>query len=464
MFYFYIIYSLILFVRRNVPYNVHFTATSYCHRGHSKCATLQCLKMSAGLTTELPPETDSLFSATVSAADSATHLTVGAPGPSLLAALPPLFQEAATHFLGEQATNPHMFQYGPELGTATFRQELAAFLSRRYGDPVAADQLVLTTGATNGLHLVTSRLVRPGGVVFVENPTYFIALNLLSGDMGLEVVPVDMLRDGVDIAALERSVERAAAGRSVETEAERHWGAIYTIPTFHNPTGVTLGRQRGEQLIAVARRWNLLVVCDDVYNLLSYSPLAVSRLKTLDTAPGGLVISNGSFSKILAPGVRLGWLEAPPRLVAALASSGVLLSGGSQNNVMSGLVTSLLSLGHLDTLLDTAIATYSQRMEAAVSILQSGLPASWSVLNPRGGYFLWIETDIEDLKSFVSWLRTKKKILVMHGSHASPNTHLEKREENCCMNSFRVSIAYYDLPKLEYACNDLCSAAKEYFV
>ena len=120
---------------------------------------------------------DSLFSAQVGGSSEVTHLTVGAPGSSLLSRLPPMFTEASNSLLSEAASEV-MFQYGPVAGTEHFRQELAKFLTRRYGDSdVNKDELILTTGATNGLHLVTSSLVRSGGVVFVENPSYFIACN-----------------------------------------------------------------------------------------------------------------------------------------------------------------------------------------------------------------------------------------------------------------------------------------------
>ena len=408
---------------------------------------------------------DSLFSAQVQE-DSITHLTVGAPGPSLLSRLPSLFREASESFLTEDSQ--FMFQYGPEAGTEHFRRELAHFLTRRYSDggevgEVSPGDLVLTTGATNGLHLVTSSLVRTGGLVFVENPTYFIALNILSGDMGLTVVPVNMTKQGMEVTELEESIAEAAKNQDINVTDGRFWGMIYTIPTFHNPTGVTVTRNVGERLISVAKKWKLLILCDDVYNLLNYSrTIEFSRLKALDTQGEGHVISNGSFSKILAPGVRLGWLEAPRHIVAKLSSSGVLLSGGAQNNLMSGMVTSLMTLGHLDTHLDHSLRVYGERMDLAVRILGTGLPPSWSLSHPGGGYFLWIQTDQLDLENFINWLKNEKKITVMPGNFASPNSHLERLDKECFKNSFRISIAYYDLAELEKACNDLCCASTEF--
>jgi len=402
---------------------------------------------------------DSLFSCRPG--DSSVHLTVGAPGDELLTKLPPLFHEATSHCLSQ--TGAGLFQYGPELGTKQFRTELAKFLSLRYGEPVAADHLVLTCGATNGLHLVTSCLVKQGGVVFVENPTYFIALNILHGDMGLSVCPVDINQDGIDVEVLEESIKTVAANHDTKTDDGRYWGMIYTIPTYHNPTGITMTQSVGENLIKIAKKYNLLVLCDDVYNLLSYDELPFSRLKCLDKDfEVGNVISNGTFSKILAPGVRMGWLEAPSHVVKKLKESGVLLSGGSQNNLMSGTVTSLLQLGSLDRLLDESIKIYKERMDEAVDILQHHLPSNWTVKHPGGGYFLWIETDVNNIEDFTTWLQQEKNLVVMKGQLASPFTHLQTTNGNCFSNCFRISIAYYELKAIVSACRHLCDAAKQF--
>ena len=151
-------------------------------------------------------ETDSLFSQVIG--DTKINLSIGAPGPDLLSKLSPMFSEGCSNVLSRGSDS--LFQYGPETGTKLYRRELSQFLSSRYGSPVHPDQLILTTGATNGLHLAVSSLVKRGGLVFVENPTYFIALDILKKDLGLEVVPVDMTEDGVDVESLESKIKSAA--------------------------------------------------------------------------------------------------------------------------------------------------------------------------------------------------------------------------------------------------------------
>ncbi len=173
-----------------------------------------------------------------------------------------------------------------------------------------------------------------------------------------------MTPTGVDTAALEQAVReecRPTTGSSTSNNSStsgRFWGMFYTIPTFHNPTGITMSLSTCKTVVDIAAKNNLLVVCDDVYNLLRYDAVdddqPPSRLKAVD--PHGLVVSIGTFSKILSPGIRLGWLELPPALVPRFTNSGILLSGGAVNNYMSGIVASLLQLNllgaHLDMLLD----------------------------------------------------------------------------------------------------------------
>lgn len=413
-------------------------------------------------TTSLETDTawDSLFTGRV---DSVLiNLTIGAPGQSILSSLPQLFLSASSHRLTSNLGS--LFQYGPEVGIRQYRVELAKFLTRRYQDTVLEDELLLTCGATNGLHLAISSLVRQGGTVFVEDPTYFIALSLLSGDMGLRVVPIRMGEEGMDTEHLQEMVAKEATRNGgANTSNNRFWGMIYTIPTFHNPTGITFSSQTGRSLVQIARQAGLLVFCDDVYNLLPYRQLEYSRLKALDSKDEGCVISNGTFSKILAPGVRLGWLEAPPHLVKRLVQSGVLQSGGSQNNYVSGIVTSMLELKLVDQQLDKCIQVYHERMDSAVNMLEKGLPQSWKVKHPHGGYFLWVVGDGGDLGSFCQWLEKEKGVVVLLGSKASPYTFMGEEVMGNMGNCFRISIAYYDVEKIVDGCRVICEAVKEFF-
>ena len=161
---------------------------------------------------------------------------------------------------------------------------------------MAPGDLVTTCGATSGLQLAATVLLARTGVVFVEDPTYFISLSIISGDLGLRVVAIPMDEEGIDVVELEEAVRREREVMGAVEEG-RFWAMVYTIPNYHNPTGFTMTKERGKQLIDVASRHAMLVLCDDVYNLLSYSPPPYSRLRALEDGQA-CVISNGSLSKV----------------------------------------------------------------------------------------------------------------------------------------------------------------------
>ena len=393
---------------------------------------------------------DSLFSNRPLTPDF-VDLTIGAPGPELLCNLPPIFLRATKHRMENDQGN--LFQYGPETGISAFKQELANFLSRRYGDrPVIREELLTTCGATSGIQLAATVLLDRKGVVFVEDPTYFISLSILCKDLGLKVVPVPMTEEGIDVSELEKAVLKEREG--IVSQSDRYWAMVYTIPNFHNPTGVTMSPVRGKKLIELATKQDMLVVCDDVYNLLSYSPVPFSRLRALQQDHDHCVISNGTFSKILAPGVRLGWMEASPHIVAKLANSGFLQSGGSMNNLTSGIATSLISLGLLDKQLDHCKEVYGARMAAALKELTL-LPAGWSVESPGGGYFLWIKAE-RDLAAFCRKIE-ENGVAVLPGPRASSS-----QSPQSCNNAIRISIAYFTEEKIALACKTIVKLACDF--
>ena len=317
---------------------------------------------------------------------------------------------------------------------------------------MTSEELVTTCGATSGLQLLATVLLDKNGVVFVEDPTYFISSSILAKDLGLKVVPVPMAKDGIDIEELKQAVLKEKAG--VVCDQDRFWAMVYTIPTYQNPTTTTMSPEKGRMLIEVATQENMLVVCDDVYNLLSYSPFPFSRLRALQQEHENCVISNGTFSKILAPGVRLGWIEAPPAIVSKLAASGFLQSGGSMNNLTSGIATSLLSLGLLDVQLDHCKQVYGARMNTALRELER-LPEGWYVESPGGGYFLWI-TAPQNLSVFCDKLE-KNGVRVLPGSRASSSSPPSSNLYASC----RLSIAFFTEEKIALACKTIVIVASE---
>jgi DNA-binding transcriptional MocR family regulator len=149
---------------------------------------------------------------------------------------------------------------------------------------VAKESLVLTSGATSGLWLTATLFLRRSKpVVFVEKPTYFLATDVLAGDLGLDLIGVDMDEEGMKADQLEAKISQERLKRGQDGDEDgRFWALLYLVPTFHNPTGSCTSETRARQLVAVARRHRVLVVCDDVYNLLHYGPSPPQRLLAFD--------------------------------------------------------------------------------------------------------------------------------------------------------------------------------------
>jgi DNA-binding transcriptional MocR family regulator len=274
------------------------------------------------------------------------------------------------------ATNdPRILQYGIEAGDGYFRRTLAGFLTARYATVVDEELLFVTAGASSALDLLCTLYTQPGDVIFVEEPTYFLALRIFE-DHGLEAVPIPMDDEGLNIDVLEQRV------------ANYDPKFIYTIPVFQNPSGITLSVKRRDRLVELARRENFLVVADEAYQFLPYSGSQTGSFAEY-TSEAEQIISVNSFSKILAPGLRLGWIQGHSAVINRLSSCGLLESGGGMNPYTSALVRGLIESGGLDENITNLQSAYSQRLNAMDAALREHLPeAEYST--PQGGFFFWV--------------------------------------------------------------------------
>jgi DNA-binding transcriptional MocR family regulator len=348
-------------------------------------------------------------------------LAIGQPSPWLLPV--EAMAKAAAHCTGHP--DCVLLAYGAEQGDGHFRVALSKFLGKIYVQPIDAAQLLVTNGASQAIDLICTLFSKAGDTIFVEEPTYFLARKIFA-DHQLKPVSLPMDADGLIVEAVEEELERTRPA------------FLYTIPTYHNPTSVCLSASRREKLVELSRRYDIMVVADEVYHPLSYTsapppPLAVSCVSAK-------VISLGSFSKILAPGLRLGWLQAAPALVERIVQCGLLDSGGGLNPFTSGVVRSAMELGLMDENLTLLKETYSRRMQTMGAALRSRLPASARFIDPAGGFFIWLSlpegTDTLDLLAKAK----SRNVEFMPGSKFSSRQGLK--------NCLRLSFAYYDTPEL----------------
>lgn len=302
----------------------------------------------------------------------------GHPSPRLhpLAAM----QQAATHaFTTTQVTT---LQYGAEQGFGPLLESLAAFLSQQeaYGMDVDPTTLFLTSGASQALDLACTLFTNAGDTVFVEEPTYYLVQRIFA-DHHLRVLGVPTDATGLRTDVL------AAMLDDLTTPRPR---LFYTIPTFQNPMGSVLPVERRQELVALAQRHGFLVLADEVYQLLHYGPPPPPPLVAFDTSEAGCVISLGSFSKILSPGLRLGWVQAHRTLIQRFLSAGMVVSGGGLNHFTSTLVHAVIELGLLSQNLTILRATYGERVQALAAALRHYLPHEVTCIVPGGGYFVWL--------------------------------------------------------------------------
>jgi 2-aminoadipate transaminase len=322
--------------------------------------------------------TDSLPPLLISIPEGMIDLGWGHPS-SRLHPLPAI-QQAAAHLFTH--TGVAALQYGAEQGFGPLLESLAAFLSQQeaYGMHVEPETLFLTCGASQALDLACTLLTRAGDTVFVEEPTYYLVQRIFA-DHHLDVVGVPTDADGLRLDALEAMLRDPALTRPT---------LLYTIPTFQNPSGSVLSRTRRQALVELAQRYTFTVVADEVYHLLYYQAAPPPPLVAFDHSPQGCVMSLGSFSKILAPGLRVGWLQAHPALIQRFVQAGMIASGGGLNQFAAALIHAALGLDLLAQNLAILKATYGERVQALAAALQTHLEHEMDVPIPAGGYFFWL--------------------------------------------------------------------------
>ncbi len=284
--------------------------------------------------------------------------------------------------IGTEAIGPtaaDAFDYAATEGDPALRDALLGILEGT-GDATTAERLTITSGGMQGLDLACKLFVDPGDLVVVESPTYTNgSATALSYQAELLEVPVDS--EGMSIDALEEGVERA--GRTPK--------AIYTIPTFQNPSGASMSLERRHRLLDLARRWGSVVIDDDPYGMLRFAGEELPSLRELG-AGDPLVFSVRTFSKIIAPGLRVGWVDAAPELQQLLINAKQAMDTCT-NLPAQRLVAGFLAGGHLTDHLEVQRAEYRRRKVAMQEALTEhfGDIAHWT--DPEGGFFLWVSFD-----------------------------------------------------------------------
>ncbi len=291
---------------------------------------------------------------------------------------------------------PVALQYGSGQGTPRLREQILEVMALE-GIRASVDDLVVTTGSQHALELMAKLFLDPGDVVIAEGPSYVTAITVFRSFQA-EIVHVEMDDQGLVPEALRATIEQVrASGRRIKL--------LYTVPSFHNPMGVTLSWQRRMEVLEIARANEVLVLEDNPYGLLYFDQAPPQAMRSIEEEG---VVYLGTFSKTLAPGLRVGWALAPHaiREKLVLANEAAVLSPSSFSQIV---ISEYLSTADWRGQIDLFRGVYRERRDALLGALAEHLPGlSWTV--PNGGFYVWLRLP-ENLDSKAMLPRAVKELV-----------------------------------------------------
>jgi 2-aminoadipate transaminase len=319
--------------------------------------------------------------------------------------------EACTKVLHEQG--PDSLQYSTTEGYLPLRKMICQHTSR-YGIKVDPENVLITTGSQQALDLIGKIFINPGDKILVEAPTYIGAIQAWKA-YGAEFIQVEMDENGMIPESMEKALRTGPK-------------FIYVLPNFQNPTGITLSKERREQIIALGDRYGVPIVEDDPYGQLRYEGEHIPPVVVLDSKKKGYengkyngnVIYLSTFSKTLAPGLRLAWVIAPEEVIYRLvqAKQGADLHTPTFNQMIAHEVS---QHGFLDSHIERIREVYGKRRNIMLDMIDELFPKEAQFTRPHGGLFLW--------GSLPEWINTtellpiavEKKVAYVPGSPFFPN-------------------------------------------
>ena len=379
---------------------------------------------------------------TVPTSDEMVNFGVGQPSNSLL----PLdkIKKGMVSLLSED--NPALLQYGDIPGYYDFRECFSKFLSKKYEEKVDPNSLFVTNGITGGLTLLCSIFAGKykNIVVFVEEPTYFLAINIFK-DFGMKIYPIEIEKDGINTVALENQIHKIKAESQEEVKF-----LLYTIPAFHNPTGYTMSHRKREQIGDLSEDYDMIVLADEVYQLLYFNQQDKPPLPLYYY--GDNIISLGSFSKILAPSLRLGWIQTSSEYINMLINSGQLNSSGGINPVISAIVHNIIKTGELEKNINEVRGQLKKRCEVLCDVLAKN-GENFDFERPSGGYFLWLKLPNINTVSLLPYAENNR-VKYHSGNKFSANDMLK--------DYLRLSFSYYSDEDMKIGASRLVATIDNY--
>lgn len=264
--------------------------------------------------------------------------------------------------------------HSPVEGFASLRKAISSYMERK-GCFSRPEEVMLLSGSQQGIDLVARILIDPGDIVFMEDPTFFPALKVFRM-AGARVIGIPMDHDGMKIDVLKQLLQQYRPK------------LIYTIPSFHNPTGTEMSLERRKQLLELVNHYKIPVLEDDAYGELCYQGEPLPSLKSMDYS--GYVIYLNTFSKTVYPGLRIGWIVADKKVVARLA--GVRQTVDLHTNCLSQIIIErYLASGRIENHLKMISEQYRERRDLMALTLSKHQDSGIRFHIPRGGYYIWCQ-------------------------------------------------------------------------
>ena len=345
---------------------------------------------------------------------------------------PALFDVEGIRIASEKVLAGHpgaVLQYGATEGWAPLRQALSGYLALK-GISASAEQIITTTGSQQGLDLIGKTMINPGDKVIVEGPTFLATIQCFRL-YGADIVSAPIDADGVKVDELERLI------------IEHQPKLVYLIPTFGNPSGAMLSLERRKRVLELAAKYRVLVVEDDPYGELYFGGTPPpSMLALSDGVPGSreFLAYCGSFSKVLSPGLRVGWMVAQPQLLANSVMC-KQFSDAHTSNLTQAIAAQYLELKRIDTALAAVRSTYAKRAQTMADCLKSELGDAVSFDAPQGGMFFWSRLNAPNADSSEFAKRAIEKGVAFVPGTPFFATNADKA-------TFRLSFATADVDKI----------------
>jgi len=335
---------------------------------------------------------------------------------------------------------PQALQYGPTEGLTPLREALIKRMKKTRKINCNLNQIIITSGSQQVLDLVPKVLINPGDYIVVECPTYIGALTAFNAYQP-NYIPIQMDENGMKTHELEEKIK---------TNKDKTIKFIYTIPTFQNPEGVTLSLERRKHLLEIAETYNIPILEDEAYSELNYSRNNLLPIKSMDK--NDIVIYTHTFSKVLSPGFRLGWVVGNEEIIRkiAIAKQGADLC---TNMFVQFIAEEYVRSGLIDKQIPKIRKMYKKKRDIMLKALEKHFPKGSNWTKPNGGMFIWVELPekIDTKEIFADAI--KAKVAYVHGAAFC----VDGSGKNC----MRLNFSNTDDNKIEEGIKRLAKIIKE---